>query len=148
MPFPRWLATANRRITNRITPAAASRLPGFGIVEHTGRRSGRRYRTPVNVFAAGDGYVVALTYGSDSDWVKNVMAAGGCELVHRGRRERLDAPCIARDETRRHVPAAIRPMLAVLGVSEFMTLHAEPAPAPTPVPAAPNPPNPPPTHPT
>jgi deazaflavin-dependent oxidoreductase (nitroreductase family) len=132
MPLPRWLATANRRLTNRITPAAASRLPGFGVVVHTGRRSGRRYRTPVNVFAEGDGYVVALTYGADSDWVRNVMAAGGCELEHRGRRELLDAPRIARDETRGRVPAAVRPMLAVLGVSEFMTLHAEPAPPPAP----------------
>ena len=38
-------------------------LPGFGVVEHAGRRSGRRYRTPVNVFRPGASYVIALTYG-------------------------------------------------------------------------------------
>jgi deazaflavin-dependent oxidoreductase (nitroreductase family) len=129
MPLPRWLATANRRYTNRVTTAAATRLPGFGVITHTGRRSGHRYRTPVNVFAAPGGYTVALTYGADSDWVRNVTAAGGCELEHRGRRERLGAPQVARDQTRRQVPVVVRPVLAALGVSEFMTLRAEGAPA-------------------
>lgn len=54
MPVPRWVATVNRRVTNHITGAAATRLPGFGVITHTGRRSGGRYRTPVNVFAAGN----------------------------------------------------------------------------------------------
>ena len=34
----------------------------------------------VNVFSAGNGYAIALTYGPETDWVKNVLAAGGCEL--------------------------------------------------------------------
>ena len=55
-------------------------MPGFGVVVHHGRHSGRRYQTPVNVFPAKDGYLLALTYGQDTDWVKNALAAGGCEL--------------------------------------------------------------------
>jgi deazaflavin-dependent oxidoreductase (nitroreductase family) len=86
------LARFNRRVTNRITGPVAKWLPGFGVITHTGRRSKRRYRTPVNVFAAPGGYVVALTYGADSDWVKNVLASGGCELDRRGRTEHLTAP--------------------------------------------------------
>jgi hypothetical protein len=70
-----------------------------------------------------------LTYGVESDWVKNVVAAAGCELEHRGRRERLDSPSVVHDETRHMVPATVRAMLGVLRVSDFMTLRAEEMPA-------------------
>jgi len=50
----------------------------MGLVVHRGRRSGRVYDTPVLVFPADDGYVIALTYGPDTDWIRNVLAAGGC----------------------------------------------------------------------
>jgi hypothetical protein len=47
MPLPKRLAGFNARVTNRLTRRGAGRLPGFGIVSHVGRRSGRAYRTPV-----------------------------------------------------------------------------------------------------
>lgn len=56
-------------------------MPGLGVVVHQGRRSGKEYQTPVNVFAAPDGYVLALTYGADTDWVKNVLAAGAASCA-------------------------------------------------------------------
>jgi hypothetical protein len=46
----RWVAAFNLAVTNRITSRFAARLPGFGILAHVGRKSGRVYRTPVNVF--------------------------------------------------------------------------------------------------
>jgi deazaflavin-dependent oxidoreductase (nitroreductase family) len=121
-PLGRGMARFNRRVTNRLTGPFAAWLPGFGIVVHTGRRSGRAYRTPVNVFGRPGGYVIALTYGVEAQWVKNVTAAGGCELITRGRRVRLTAPEIYRDERRRAVPAPVRPMLAALRVADFMRL--------------------------
>jgi hypothetical protein len=72
----RRTAHFNRRVTNRLTRPLARRLPGFGVVVHRGRTSGREFETPVNVFNAPSGYAIALTYGSDSDWVKNVLSAG------------------------------------------------------------------------
>jgi deazaflavin-dependent oxidoreductase (nitroreductase family) len=122
MPLPRGLAAFNRRVTNRITGPFAGRLPGFGVVVHRGRRSHREYRTPVNAFVAAGGYVVALTYGKDSDWIKNVLAAGGCELVTRGRTVRLTAPELFHDERQQHVPRPVRRILRALGVSDFMRL--------------------------
>ena len=44
----RWVAAFNLAVTNRITSRFADRLPGFGILTHVGRKSGRAYRTPVN----------------------------------------------------------------------------------------------------
>ncbi len=75
------------------------------------------------MFPATEGYLVALTYGVESDWVKNVMAAGGCELESRGRREQLDSPRIVHDQSRRDVPFAVRPILGLIGVSDFLALR-------------------------
>jgi deazaflavin-dependent oxidoreductase (nitroreductase family) len=127
MALPRGLAAFNRRVTNHVTIPFAGRLPGFGIVVHRGRRSGREYRSPVNAFAATSGYVLALTYGTDSDWVKNVMAAGNCDLVTRGRTVHLTAPELVRDESRRYVPVPVRPLLRALGVADFMRLSSRPS---------------------
>jgi deazaflavin-dependent oxidoreductase (nitroreductase family) len=93
----RWAAAFNLAVTNRITSRFAGRSPGFGILKHVGRKSGRLYLTPVNVFREPDGFLIALTYGRECEWVKNVLAAGGCELVTRGVRYQLSAPTIVHD---------------------------------------------------
>jgi deazaflavin-dependent oxidoreductase (nitroreductase family) len=122
MPLPRGLARFNRRVTNHITGPIASRAPGFAIVIHTGRRSGRVYRTPVNVFRDEGRYVFALTYGRDSDWVRNVMAAGRCEIETRGKLVRLADPALVTDDTRRDVPRPARWILGALHVDDFLVL--------------------------
>jgi deazaflavin-dependent oxidoreductase (nitroreductase family) len=124
MPAPRWLARFNRRATNVLTTRVAGRAPGFGIVTHRGRRSGKLYHTPVNVFRRGHRFVIALTYGPDSDWVKNVLAVGGCELRTGGRRVHLTHPRIVHDERRRAVPRPVRAILGLLSVSDFMVLES------------------------
>jgi deazaflavin-dependent oxidoreductase (nitroreductase family) len=121
MPLPKKLARFNRVATNRVMRHVAGRLPGFAIVTHTGRRSGQRHRTPVNLFRHGDRYVIALTYGSDAQWVRNVQAAGACEIETRGEHIDLVAPEVVRD--RSLVPAPVRPMLHAVRVGEFMVLR-------------------------
>ncbi len=122
MPLPASLGRFNRVVTNRVTRPAARRLPGFGVVEHTGRRSGRRYRTPVNAFRHGDGIVVALTYGADADWVRNVLAAGGCRMERTGGVRALGSPEVVVDATAALVPAPVRPILRLLHVDHFVVL--------------------------
>lgn len=117
------IARFNRRVTNRVTRPLAPHLPGFGVVVHTGRRSGRRYETPVNVFRRSDGFVICLTYGTDSDWVQNVLAANGCELVSRGTRTRLVDPEITHDESRAAASRFARPILRLIGAADFMRLR-------------------------
>jgi deazaflavin-dependent oxidoreductase (nitroreductase family) len=80
MPIPKVVGRWNKAGLNRVTRHVAPWIPGLDLIVHRGRRSGRRYQTPVNVFSASGGYVIALTYGPGTDWVKNVLAAGGCEL--------------------------------------------------------------------
>jgi deazaflavin-dependent oxidoreductase (nitroreductase family) len=122
MPLPDWLGRFNRRATNRVTGPFAGRLPGFAIVIHTGRRTGRRYRTPVNFFLLGNEFVIALTYGRETDWVRNVMTAGGCEVTTGGRTLSLQNPRIVIDEKGTLVPWPIRVILRGLNVTEFMML--------------------------
>lgn len=125
MPLPKTLARFNRVVTNPIVRHVAGRLPGFAIVTHVGRRSGRVHRTPVNLFRPDGRWVIALTYGSDSQWVRNVMAAGECEVETRGKRIRLVEPRIRHDQHRTLVPPLIRPILRLVDVSEFMTLRRD-----------------------
>src|ERR1700741_1533401 len=118
----RWVAAFNLAVTNRITSRFSARLPGFGILTHVGRKSGMVYRTPVNVFRASNGFVIALTYSSQSEWVKNVLAAGGCELKTRGKEYRLSSPKVVRDPTRGQFPVPVRFVLRIVGADEYMEL--------------------------
>lgn len=113
----RWVAAFNRTILNPITSRFANRLPGFGILTHEGRKSGRLYRTPVNVFRAPDGFLIALTYGRDSEWVRNVLSAGGCQLETRRLLYQLSAPTIVHD-----FPLPVRMILWIVGANDFMQL--------------------------
>jgi len=122
MPLPRAVARFNRRVTNRVLGPLAPFLPGFGVVVHRGRKTGRCYRTPVNVFPRPGGYVVALTYGPESDWVRNVLADGGCVLETRGHARRLTAPRLLHDEQHRAMPVPLRLAGAVGHVDDFLDL--------------------------
>jgi deazaflavin-dependent oxidoreductase (nitroreductase family) len=119
-----WVAAFNGAVTNRITGRFAGRWPGFGMVTHLGRRSGKLYHTPVNVFRTPDGFQIALTYGRDSQWVRNVLAAGGAQLETGGARYQLSAPTIVHDPTRRRFPRLVRMVLWMIGASDFMLFQA------------------------
>jgi len=118
----RWLARINIAFTNRITSLFAGWLPGFGILTHVGRKSEKFYRTPVNVFRAPNKFIIALTYSSQCEWVKNVLAASGCEVRTRGKIHLLSAPKVVRDPTRRRFPFPVWLVLRIVGADEYMEL--------------------------
>lgn len=116
MPLPRRLARFNRHATNRFFGLFAGRLPPWAIVHHRGRVTGRPYATPVTAFRRHGGFVVPLTYGAAStEWVANVLAAGGCVLERAGERIELGEPQVVTGHEGRHpVPAIVRPALRLL----------------------------------
>ena len=120
----RWVAAFNLAVTNRITRPFAARLPGFGIVTHIGRKSGRVYRTPVNVFRTQKGVMIALTYGPGAHWVQNLLAAGGGRLEMRGTCYQVSAPSVVHDPTRRRFPFPVRIVLRIIGATDFLHLSA------------------------
>ena len=127
MPIPTWIAKANRLITNPLARMVAGWAPGFAIVRHRGRTSGKTYSTPVNIFEiAGpeDGFVIALTYGANVDWLKNVMAAGGCTVRYRRREIALTDPVLIDNaEGMVLMPATVRRILRLINATEFVRLR-------------------------
>lgn len=113
-------------VFNPISRRFARWLPGFAILRYRGRKSGRIYRTPLNVFRSGGDWIFALTYSSDVQWVKNVMAAGEAVLEVRRSEIRLEAPELFVDPDRRLMPQPVRFFLRVLGVSEFLRMRPAP----------------------
>jgi deazaflavin-dependent oxidoreductase (nitroreductase family) len=123
VPLPRALARFNVRVTNPILRRLVIRLPWYAIVTHVGRRSGRRYETPLMLFRRGGQVVIAMTYGPDTEWAKNILTAGGCEARIRRGTIRLVEPRRARDPRHRLVPGPIGLVLRLLGADDVLVLR-------------------------
>ena|SRR5712691_2341271 len=91
--FPDRVRVFNKYVTNRILRVFANTSRGpFAVIRHIGRRSGKQYETTIMVWPRGDGFVIALTYGPNVDWYRNVLAAGHCTLRWHGREYMLGKP--------------------------------------------------------
>ena len=112
------------RYLNPLTRLFAGRLPAFGILTHEGRTTGRTYRTPINVFERGGDYVFFLTYGSDVQWVKNVLTAGRCSLRTRGRDLALVDPELSTDAELRIAPPFVRWIGRLIGMTQFVRMRS------------------------
>jgi deazaflavin-dependent oxidoreductase (nitroreductase family) len=125
--MPRTRMSALRPYTTRffnpISRPVAGWLPGLGIVSYRGRKTGRAYRTPINVFRRDGDFIFALTYGSEVNWVQNILAAGECELTTRGRTYHLVEPQVFVDPTRHLMPWPIRMILSFNRVTEFLRMR-------------------------
>jgi hypothetical protein len=69
----------------------------------------------VNVLRAPEGFLIALTYGRESEWVKNILTAGGWQLETRHVRYQLSAPAIVHDPSRRRFPLLVRMIRGLIG---------------------------------
>ncbi|AAS06568.1 nitroreductase family deazaflavin-dependent oxidoreductase [Mycobacterium avium subsp. paratuberculosis] len=131
MQLPQGLARFNRHVTNPIQRMWAGWLPPFGIVEHVGRRSGKPYRTPVNLFSADvdgkPGVAILLTYGPDRDWLKNLTAAGGGRIRSRGKTFGVADPrVVSKAEAASHLRPGVRGVFARLPFEQAVLLTRTP----------------------
>lgn len=128
IPFARQIARFNHAVTNRILDPIVWFLPGFGRIEHVGRRTGRVHVAPMIAFPSRDGRTItfALTYGPEAHWVQNALAAGRFGYrTRRGGRAELVEPRVYRDDAARAMPVLVRPILFVLGVDEFLEARVD-----------------------
>ena len=95
MPYPRWLAKINKRVFN----PGQVRKGKYPVVTHVGRTSGRSYQTPLDAFPTDTGYVLVARYGPNSDWVRNILAAGTATLRVDGEDHPLDSPRLVSQDT-------------------------------------------------
>jgi deazaflavin-dependent oxidoreductase (nitroreductase family) len=86
-------ATARRKppaalikASNPIARQLAGRrwFPAWAQLHHRGRKSGKEYVIPVAVIVGADAFVIGLPWGVQTNWVRNVMAAGGCTVRWKG----------------------------------------------------------------
>lgn len=126
MYLPRVLARFNRHVTNPIQRRWAGVIPLHGIIEHVGRRSGRSYRTPVLTFRTESGFAFLIGYGLQSDWLRNVLSAGGAGLVHRRAHYRLTDPRVVRGaDARALLPPPIRLVARIANVDAVLRARAD-----------------------
>lgn len=134
MPLPMAIPrTGGRRFNPHFVPVAR-RVPPFAVVHHVGRRSGRRFRTPVVAVArprdgggGGVDVVVALPYGPGVDWVRNGQAAAALVLERRSHAYHLDDLRVLHgDDALAVLPVAVRAVLVPLGTRDVLLARVRP----------------------
>ena len=121
-----WLRLLKHTLNRATVPLARAGIGPFSLVLHVGRKTGRRYETPLLLARNDRGFVAELTYGPTVAWYRNVVAAGRCTVVHRGRRIEIGRiePCDPETGLRAFGnPAA--PVLRALRRREFRLLVIE-----------------------
>ena len=119
MPLPRLIAQINKRVFN---PRQLND-DRWVVLTHAGRSSGNVYRTPLAGYRADDSYVFVLMYGSESDWVRNVLAAGAAHLEDGDEELDLANPrLIAEDVAWQLIPEGVKPPPKFLNVTEYLQM--------------------------
>jgi deazaflavin-dependent oxidoreductase (nitroreductase family) len=122
VPIPKPVTRVNRSLLNPLMGLLAGNGP-FVVIEHVGRRSGRTYRTPLMAFRHGATVTIALTYGRDIDWLKNITAAKHCRMLIGHEVLRLGAPVDVPPQVgRQNVSQPFRSMLRVIRCNDFIEL--------------------------
>jgi deazaflavin-dependent oxidoreductase (nitroreductase family) len=115
----------NRAVSNPRQMQSAG-TPGAyaSVIRHTGRSSGRPYATPVGAVATEDGFVIALVYGWNTDWLQNVLASGSATLVHEGHTYRVDHPEVLPIEAAAaYLSASDRRFHRWFGINQCLRVH-------------------------
>ena len=118
------------RLMNPLVSLLAGRrhFAMVGLLTHRGRSSGRIYRTPVGARIVGDSIWIPLSFGTGSDWCRNVLAAGGCEIQLKGICYAGQRPRIVEREGAAAVIAAYplmqRLTLRLIRLDAFLSLDA------------------------
>jgi deazaflavin-dependent oxidoreductase (nitroreductase family) len=118
---------------SKILNPAVGKLAGrrffamVAAIHHLGRRSAKSYVTPVNARVNGDIVVVPLTFGNQSDWVRNVCAADYCWIRVNGNYHHAVRPQFVNwADVKPLVRATFNPLqrmaLRSLGIKQYMRL--------------------------
>jgi deazaflavin-dependent oxidoreductase (nitroreductase family) len=119
MPMPRWWGQINKRVFNPLEIRRGARP----VLTHVGRTSGTTYRTPLDAHPVDDGYMFVLVYGPESDWVRNVLAAGRARLEVDGDEVELTSPrIVGEDEAWAALPAEVKRPPRFLRITDFLRM--------------------------
>jgi deazaflavin-dependent oxidoreductase (nitroreductase family) len=115
----RWLAMAVQPLAS---PLAGNRwFPLWAILHHTGRTSGKAYSIPVVALRTPDGFVIPVPFGDATQWVKNVLAAGGGSLRFAGRDYQISDPeLVDLDVAATYLPRVLRFVTKRIGLRQYV----------------------------
>ena len=130
VPVSGRIRSFNKHVLNRLTLRLARASFGlFVIVRHTGRRSGKTYETPILAIKRPDSFIVALTYGPQVDWYRNVVAANGCIFIWHQHEYIINGLQPLDIETAMpYFPALFHPILRLTHTEDFVSMKIQPAP--------------------
>ena len=119
MPMPKWWGHINKRVFNpgQIKKGVSP------VLTHVGRASGKAFQTPLDAHPVDGCYIFILVYGSGSDWVKNIIAAGTASLRVKGEEISLESPRVITEEAAWELlpPTTKRPP-RFLRISEYLQM--------------------------
>jgi len=119
MPLPKWLARLNKRTFNKLEIKRGKRP----VLVHVGRSSGTTYHTPLDAHPVDGGYIFIMNYGADSDWVRNILAAGSARLKVGGNEVELASPRVVTKEVALpQLPANTKTPPDFMNVTEFLQM--------------------------
>ncbi len=73
----RWLIWYHKHVENPVMVRFFSgRSSRDALLHHVGRRSGKTYATPLTAHRSEDTIIIPLPYGTETDWLRNLQAAG------------------------------------------------------------------------
>lgn len=124
-PVVNTVRRMNRSLTNpRVMRTAGSAGTQTSVIEHVGRRSGQTYETPVDIIETATRLLIALPYGANTDWLRNVLAAGTATVVSKGERIAVQRPAVvATADVEELIPARTLRTLRLFGVSQCLSLE-------------------------
>ena len=121
----RWLARAVEPVASHM--AGNRWFPLWAILRHTGRTSGRVYATPVVGLRTPDGFMIPLPFGDQTQWAKNLFAAGGGSLRFAGREYRVAEPqVIDHEAAKAHLSRVLAFVTARLGLRQYVLVREIP----------------------
>jgi deazaflavin-dependent oxidoreductase (nitroreductase family) len=99
-------------------------FPLYAVVEHRGRRSGKAYEVPIALIASPDQFLICLPFGPGTNWARNVIAAGGCDVRWKGAVHHATAPrLVGREEALPLANRFERFMIPRVGFEHFLLLQ-------------------------
>jgi hypothetical protein len=106
-------------------PLAGRRFfPLWAVVRHRGRRSGRSYAVPVAIRVTADTFTIPLPWAHETQWLRNVVAAGGCSIRWRGSDHAASTPMVIGFEDGASAFHPIqRAVLRAAGINAFLRLE-------------------------
>ena len=72
-----WLMWYHKHVTNPVwVRFFAGRSASSALLHHVGRKSGKAFVTPLTAHKSEDTIIIPMPYGTETDWLRNLQAAG------------------------------------------------------------------------